>query len=266
MRTPITTTEFAHDGTRNLTNARLSRRPRRGTSPSFDGQLWALWDDHFDERPGHHHRVWLESRLAYRMQERAFGGLKPSVRKKLEEIGETGMLPKQLRAIANRLLPGTILTRIYDDVEHRVLVRGSNDFEYQGQRFKSLTALPATSRAATGQAPCSSDSRTKKEAHEPPHCLRAAGAGRHQEALRRSTPASPPTKGSTRNTTASKPSAMPAWPSSPASATKAGLRGRRLRRWRLLGRQHGAPGLRRLMADIEAKRRSTSWSSTRSTA
>ena len=32
--------------------------------------LWALWDDHFDERPGHHHRTWLESRLAYRIQER----------------------------------------------------------------------------------------------------------------------------------------------------------------------------------------------------
>ena len=40
-------------------------------------QLWSLWDDHFDERPGHHQRVWLESRLAYRMQERAFGGLDP---------------------------------------------------------------------------------------------------------------------------------------------------------------------------------------------
>jgi hypothetical protein len=49
--------------------------------------LWALWDDHFEERPHHHHRVWLESRLAYRMQERAFGGLKPSLRKKLEDVG-----------------------------------------------------------------------------------------------------------------------------------------------------------------------------------
>ena len=35
------------------------------------GDLWALWDEHFDERPGHHHRGWLESRLAYRIQESA---------------------------------------------------------------------------------------------------------------------------------------------------------------------------------------------------
>lgn len=104
-------------------------------------QLWALWDNFFDERPGHHQRVWLESRLAYRMQERAFGGLKPSVRKQLEEIGQSGLLPRAMRRDANRLLPGTMLTRVFDDVEHRVLVRGPNDFEYDGRRYTSLTAI-----------------------------------------------------------------------------------------------------------------------------
>ncbi|MFN4115250.1 MAG: DUF2924 domain-containing protein [Inhella sp.] len=103
--------------------------------------LWALWDEHFDERPNHHHRTWLESRLAYKIQERALGGLKSSVRRKLEEIGETGILPRQLRRDANRLLPGTVLTRMYDDIEHRVLVRGPFDFDYRGQRFKSLSAV-----------------------------------------------------------------------------------------------------------------------------
>lgn len=95
----------------------------------------------FEERPNHHHRVWLKVAWPTGMQERAFGGLKPSLRKKLEEVGETGILPKQLRGDSQRLLPGTVLTRIYDDIEHRVLVRGSNDFEYQGQRFKSLSAV-----------------------------------------------------------------------------------------------------------------------------
>ena len=103
--------------------------------------IWALWDEHFDQRPNHHHRTWLESRLAYKLQERALGSLKVSVRRKLESIGETGVLPKNLQREADRLLPGTILTRIYDDVEHHVLVRGVRDFEYRGQRFTSLTAL-----------------------------------------------------------------------------------------------------------------------------
>lgn len=109
--------------------------------------LWALWDEYFDERPNHHHRTWLESRLAYKIQERAFGGLKPTLKRKLEQIGETGILPKRLQRDADRLLPGTILTRTYDDCEHRVLVHGARDFEYGGRRFKSLTAV---AKAITG--------------------------------------------------------------------------------------------------------------------
>lgn len=103
--------------------------------------LWALWDEHFDERPNHHHRAWLESRLAYKIQERAFGTLKPTVRRRLEQIGETGLLPKRLQRDSDRLLPGTVLTRAYDDAEHRVTVRGPRDFEYHGQRFTSLSAI-----------------------------------------------------------------------------------------------------------------------------
>ena len=104
-------------------------------------RLWGLWDEYFDERPNHHHRTWLESRLAYRMQERAFGALKGATRRKLEDIGETGILPPRLRRDADRLLPGTVLTRTFDDIEHRVLVRAMRDYEYNGQRFASLSAV-----------------------------------------------------------------------------------------------------------------------------
>lgn len=71
---------------------------------------------------GHHHRTWLETRLAYRIQERAFGGLKPSVRRRLEEIGKNGLLPKGLQRDADRLLPDVVLTRVFDGVEHRTRV------------------------------------------------------------------------------------------------------------------------------------------------
>lgn len=107
-------------------------------------QLWTLWDEYFDKRPYHHHRTWLESRLAYRMQEHAFGPLKGAVRRKLEAIGESGILPPRLRREADRLLPGTVLTRTFDHVEYRVLVRGPRDYEYDGRRFKSLTAVART--------------------------------------------------------------------------------------------------------------------------
>ena len=39
--------------------------------------IWALWDEHFEDRPRHHHRTWLESRLAYKIQEKALGGSNP---------------------------------------------------------------------------------------------------------------------------------------------------------------------------------------------
>ena len=111
--------------------------------------LWALWDRYFDERPNHHHRTCLESRLAYKIQEQAFGGLKPSLRRKLEQIGETGLLPSRLQCEADRLLPGSVLTRIYDDVEHRVTVIHAKAFEYDGRQFKSLSAV---ARAITGMS------------------------------------------------------------------------------------------------------------------
>ncbi|WP_417251043.1 DUF2924 domain-containing protein [Castellaniella sp.] len=109
--------------------------------------LWTLWDEHFSSRPGHHHRLWLESRLAYKIQERAFGGMKPATRAKLEKIGETGILPSRLQRDADQLLPGTVLTRTHDDVEHRVTVCGVRNFDYKGQRYKSLSAV---ARAITG--------------------------------------------------------------------------------------------------------------------
>ena len=75
------------------------------------------------------------------MQERAFGGLKPTVRAQFEEIGATGLLPRDMRRDGNRLLPGAVLVRTFDDVDHRVLVHGPNNFEYEGRRYTSLTAI-----------------------------------------------------------------------------------------------------------------------------
>lgn len=111
--------------------------------------LWALWDAHFDRRPGHHNRAWLESRLAYRIQEVAFGGLKPATRQMLERIGQTGQVPGAGKREADALLPGTVLTRMFDGVEHQVHVHGPKAFEYRGQRYRSLSAI---ARAIAGCA------------------------------------------------------------------------------------------------------------------
>jgi len=104
-------------------------------------ELRALWDELFDAPAPHHNRAGLENRLAYRIQERAFGGLSPSARARLEKIGETGQVPNASERDADRLLPGSVLSRMYDGVEHRVVVRGDKHFEYDGCRYKSLSAI-----------------------------------------------------------------------------------------------------------------------------
>ena len=96
------------------------------------------------------HRRYLESRLAYRVQELAYGGLKPETVKYLEDLGEElyGKKGKATRRHddANRPIAGTRLIREWQGVEHTVTVR-DHDFEYMGRPYKSLSAV---ARAITG--------------------------------------------------------------------------------------------------------------------
>lgn len=110
-------------------------------------KLWALWDDLFDRRPGHHQRTYLESRIAYRLQERAFGGLSSHLRRKLEQIGQSGVVPSHKRRNDTELVPGTTLVREYNGLTYRVTVLDDARFELEGRAFKSLSAV---ARAITG--------------------------------------------------------------------------------------------------------------------
>lgn len=69
------------------------------------------------------------------------------MRRRLEQIGETGVVPRLSHREANRLLPGTMLVREFAGIEHRVLVRGPDELEWQGRRYTSLSAV---ARAITG--------------------------------------------------------------------------------------------------------------------
>ncbi len=109
--------------------------------------LWALWDLHFERRPAHHHRTYLESRLAYKLQENALGGLPTTVRRKLEKIGETGLIPGLDKQADSRLVPGTTLVREFNGIAHRVTVLPDGRFEWRGQPYKSLSGV---ARAITG--------------------------------------------------------------------------------------------------------------------
>jgi hypothetical protein len=103
-------------------------------------ELWVLWDRYFQRRPTHHNRDYVEARVAYRIQEEAFGGLRPETRTALVGIGEANSRIRSRRSHEIVIAPGTVLVREFDNREHRVTTLADGAFEYEGRRFKSLSA------------------------------------------------------------------------------------------------------------------------------
>ena len=105
--------------------------------------LKAKWRALFDTEPPPYNRRFLESRLAYRIQELAYGGLKKEPVERLRVLarqydGKTGGRSK---ARSDRLpIAGTRLVREWQGVQHCVTIRG-DDFEFQGRPYKSLSAI-----------------------------------------------------------------------------------------------------------------------------
>jgi hypothetical protein len=108
------------------------------------------WRELFDTEPPPYNRRFLESRLAYRIQELSYCGLKPETIERLEALakdldgGDPGK--RRRRAAQDRPLAGTRLIREWQGVEHCVTVRDEG-YEYQGRPYQSLSAV---ARAITG--------------------------------------------------------------------------------------------------------------------
>jgi hypothetical protein len=105
--------------------------------------LKAKWRALFDTEPPPYNRRFLESRLAYRIQELAYGGLKKETVERLRVLGKqydgpAGSRPKGRSP--HLPIAGTRLIREWQRAEHCVTVRG-DDFEYQGRPYKSLSAI-----------------------------------------------------------------------------------------------------------------------------
>ena len=99
------------------------------------------WRQLFDTQPPAYNRRFIESRLAYRVQELAHGGFKPGTVERLEAIAdEIEGNGGRRQSSAARPIAGTRLIREWKGVEHTVTVR-DQDFEYQGRPYKSLSAI-----------------------------------------------------------------------------------------------------------------------------
>src|SRR4051794_15844863 len=119
----------------------LGRLAALKTMPT--AHLKRQWRELFGTEPPAFNRPYLQSRLAYRIQELAYGGLKPEARARLEALGEQldggNVVLRRIRA-DSRPLPGTRLVREWQGVQHVVTVR-ADDFEYEGRPYRSLSAI-----------------------------------------------------------------------------------------------------------------------------
>ena len=125
----------------------LARLAGLKTAPT--AELKAQWRTMFGKEPPPFNRKYIESRLAYRIQELAYGGLKPETIERLEALGEQldggNVVVRKARA-DDRPIAGTRLIREWQGVEHCVTVL-HDGYEYGGRPYKSLSAV---ARAITG--------------------------------------------------------------------------------------------------------------------
>src|SRR5688572_7712478 len=111
-----------NDGER-MTDSIPARVTALRTMPMPD--LKAQWHDLFDSDPPPFNRRHLENRIAYRIQELAYGGPKPETLRRLEILGERydsgNVTNRRIRHDA-KPVAGTRLVREYHGVEQTVTV------------------------------------------------------------------------------------------------------------------------------------------------
>ncbi len=108
-------------------------------------QLQAKWRQALKQAPPPHVRKQLlVPLLAYKLQEQAYGGLKPEVKRRLRELA-AGFNRNPRKAGGKftdsiRIKPGTRLIRQWEGKTHQVTV-GEAGFEYNGECYKSLSVI-----------------------------------------------------------------------------------------------------------------------------
>lgn len=106
-------------------------------------EIKALWRRLFGNDNPTPNRQFLERRIAYRLQEIEFRKVDRNLfdrnKRRIESILETGKARKLDRDI--RLMPGTVLTREYQGIEHRVTVAQDGQYEFEGRLYPSLSMI-----------------------------------------------------------------------------------------------------------------------------
>lgn len=115
-------------------------------------ELQVMWRELHGSEPPRFNRKHIESRLVYRIQELAYGGLKVETRARLAALASdldasAGVASSRKgRSVDHRPVAGTRLIREWQGVEEVVTVL-DDGFEWQGRPYASLSSV---ARAITG--------------------------------------------------------------------------------------------------------------------
>lgn len=122
-------------------------------------QLVARYEALFGKPPRVRNVAWLRRQVAWKVQEREFGGLSDRAKARLDQLVARIDLPLQgakpprtrpaasaARSTTNTPMVGTTLVREWHGQQVRVEVR-DNGFEWNGTLYRSLSAI---ARAVTG--------------------------------------------------------------------------------------------------------------------
>ncbi len=103
----------------------------------------ALWKRLFGDDPPTHNRQFLERRIAYKLQIVEFRKVDRNLidrnNRRIKIIIETGQNKKRDRDYL--LVAGTMLTREYKGIIHRVVVTNDGQYDFQGCMYPSLSMI-----------------------------------------------------------------------------------------------------------------------------
>lgn len=105
-------------------------------------QLLAIWTENFSTAPPSKLRKELMVPiLAYRMQEKEFGGLSHAARRRLREVAATLRTDKPSQERPDSApQTGTRFLRVWRSETHEVIATGSG-YQYRGQTYSSLSRI-----------------------------------------------------------------------------------------------------------------------------
>ena len=129
------------------------------------------WRNLYGTEPPRYKRQHMIRRLAYRIQELAYGGLSEETKTELERIATeadanpAAALRKRHKPKITHPLPGTRLVRDWNGTRHEVTAIDGG-FEYSGRRYRSLSAVAKAITGAHWSGPQFFGLRTPTQAKE----------------------------------------------------------------------------------------------------